>query len=210
MIYAIYLTNVVESILDHGGTLQSKTPSNDTDIRVQAHSLQHLRTEHARVSKLDPLLKTRVPRENFHTWLGIRVESRLEFDVGHTHLLEEDLHESNQITQSQVLVRDDSLDLVELGQMSGIDGFVTVNTIDREEFGGLEHSSVSLGLLRKAVKHVGGNGGGVGAEKKLLSLLNLPIISVSNRSISSMRVNLLDAVHIVHVGEVGGSGRIYK
>jgi hypothetical protein len=48
----------------------------------------------------------------------------------------------------------------------------------------------------------------VGAEEQLFGLLNLPVVSVSDRAISSVRVNLLDALNVLLVGEVARSSGV--
>ena len=45
-------------LLDHCGPLQTQAPTVDSHVLGQSHGFQHLRSEHATVTNLDPLLET--------------------------------------------------------------------------------------------------------------------------------------------------------
>lgn len=81
--------------------------------------------------------------------LRVRIVCWLEPDLLDTHLLEEHPHEAfkrretssfeviqshtNQVSKSETTVGDDTLDLVEFGQMRGVHCLVPENTVDTEE-----------------------------------------------------------------------------
>lgn len=87
------------------------------------------------------------------TYLSIRVVSWLEAKLGDAHLSEEDVHEADEVTQGDVVVRDNTFYLVEFSKMCCVDGFVSEDTVDGEELGGLELSGLLHGLC-KLVEHV--------------------------------------------------------
>jgi hypothetical protein len=62
----------------------------DTDL-CKPHRPEHLRTEHAGVADLDPLVQTLVPVEDLHGRLRVRIVRGLEADVVHAQLGEESL-----------------------------------------------------------------------------------------------------------------------
>src|SRR5690606_17858723 len=96
----------------------------------QAHALQHLRSEHARVANLNPLSKASVKTENLHRRLSVRVVRGLEAQVVYAHLGEEGAHEANQIAKREIPVGNNALNLVELSEMGGVNGFVAEDTVD--------------------------------------------------------------------------------
>lgn len=59
-------SNVADLVSNHGRPLQTQPPSMHSHVLRQPHSLQHLRTELARVSNLDPLAQTLVVSEDLH------------------------------------------------------------------------------------------------------------------------------------------------
>lgn len=122
----------------------------NADILGEAHRLQHLRTEHPTVPNLDPLVEHRMESEDFERRLGVRVISRLEANLLNTHLAEEDPHETNQIGQSKVAIRNDTFNLVEFGQVGSVHGLVSENSVDAEQLGRSETvvlcSDVIVGL----------------------------------------------------------------
>ena len=101
-----------------------------------------------------------------------------EFDVEHVHLLEEDIHGSDQTSRDQVLVYDDSFHLTELWQVDCIY---------------CRQHSIDFCLLSKAIQHVGGHRCGCAGDE-LLGFLDLPVIAISGGNVSSMRLNILDTV----------------
>jgi hypothetical protein len=69
------------------------------------------------------------------TYFCVWVVRRLEPDLLDAHLAEEDFHESNQVRKGQSTVRDNTFDLVELGQVRCIHGFVSEDAVNAEELG---------------------------------------------------------------------------
>lgn len=121
---------------------------------------------------------------------------------------------TDEISQGQVLVCDDTLDLVELRQVRRVHRLVPEDPVDREELRRAEAVSVRLararngrrgmcalpldGLLgvvllatatrRELVEHGRGRGGGVGAEKELARLIVRPGRAVSGGAVASVLV----------------------
>lgn len=90
-------------------------------------------------------------REDFERRFSVRVVSRFEAKVCDAHFVEKDFHEADQVAQSDVVVGNYAFDLVEFGEMGGVDGFVTEDSIDGEQFGRFE----STGLIGQLIKHGG-------------------------------------------------------
>jgi hypothetical protein len=86
---------------------------------------------------------------------------------------------TDEVAKGDVVVGDDALDLVELGQVGGVDGLVPEDAVDGEQLAGLE----AAGLLGGLVEHGGGDGGGVGAEDELGGLGLLPVVPVAERAV---------------------------
>ena len=101
----------------------------------------------------------------------------LELQVRQAHLLEEDLHESDQVAERDVLVRDDALDLVEFCQMRRVDCLVPEDPVDAEHLAGPEPAR----LVGDLVQHGGGRRGRVRAQDKLGRLGLAPGVPVPNR-----------------------------
>ncbi|KAI6876494.1 phenylalanyl-tRNA synthetase-like protein alpha chain [Hortaea werneckii] len=167
-------------------------------ILRQAHGQQHLRPEHTRVADLDQLLQPVVVREDLHARFRVRVVSRLELEIRQAHGAEELLHESLEAAERQAVVRDHALDLVEFGQMRGVDGLVTEDTVDREVFAG-------SGIRGETVETVRGDCGGVGTEHKTLSLGVGVRVAVANGAKSSILVDFTDVVEVLLVVQAFGS-----
>jgi hypothetical protein len=77
--------------------------------------------------------------KHLHAGLCVRIERWLEANVCDAELAEELTQNTHQIAKRQVVISNQAFDLVELGQMCSIHLFVTIDTIDREEFDGCEH-----------------------------------------------------------------------
>ena len=130
--------------------------------------------------------------KDFERWLGVRVVSWLELQVGYTDLLEEDLDDSHQMSQTNILVGDQTFALVELGQVSSIQSLVSEDSVDGEVFDWLE-----LLLLSKFVKHLRTDSSGVSSQQILLSLFMLPLILVALGTKTTSLMNLLDFLGVV-------------
>jgi hypothetical protein len=70
--------------------------------------------------------------EDFHRRLSVRVVSGFEAQARDTHAGEEVLEEALEAAERQTKVCDDAFDLVELGEMGGVDGFVAEDAVDGE------------------------------------------------------------------------------
>ena len=189
------LTNVRALRPDHGRSLKRQSPSENTHVLRQSHSLQHLRSEHSRVTDLDKLVEALVERENLERRLGIWVICWLETQIVDTHLVEEDSHELHKSSQSQIIIRNNTLDLVELSQMCRIHSLVSENTVNGEITCWWWTSIWALHLC-ELVKHVCGDSGGVCAENESQGLISSPWVSVTNRSVLSLLMNLLHVLPV--------------
>ena len=165
------LSDITDTILHHGRPLKRKSKSVHTHILGQAHGFQHLRPEHARVTNLEPLLQTSMVAEDLHGRLGVRVVGGLEAQVGNAHVAEEVLKETLEATKSEAKVGNDTFNLVELGQVSSIDSFVTEDTIDGEV-------ARRTGIFCKAVEGPSRDCGGMCAEDKAKGFIFFPWVSV--------------------------------
>lgn len=87
-------------------------------------------------------------------------------------------------TKGQIVVSNDTLDLVEFSQVRSIDGLVTEHTINGEVTGWW-WAAIGALLLCQFVQHVGTDGGGVRSKDELLRLLSGPWIPVAYRAIFS-------------------------
>src|SRR5690606_4339810 len=146
-------------------------------------------SEHARVTNLNPFIKTLMEAENFHGRLGVWVISRFESQLVHSHLCKEGSHETNQVTQSQTEISNDTLDLMELGQMCGVDGLVTEDSVNREVFRG-------DWVLCELVEHGGRNGSRVGTEDEAERFVFIPWVTVTDRAVFAL---LVYGTHVVPV-----------
>lgn len=144
------ISNVLNAILDHGGTLQREAPSNYPHIWWQSHRHQHFRTENTRVSNLCPLLQVRMIAENLHGRFSVGIESRLETELVDANLFEERFNRPNQVAQRQVIIGNKTFHLMELAQMSSIHGFITKDTVNGKVTRWLEASR----LICKLVEHL--------------------------------------------------------
>mmetsp|Transcript_32088 Transcript_32088/g.76699 ORF Transcript_32088/g.76699 Transcript_32088/m.76699 type:complete len:411 (-) Transcript_32088:84-1316(-) len=117
-----------------------------------------------------------MPVENLHAGLGVGVVGWLETDVLEAEFLEELFDHAHQVSERQVAVHHQAFDLVELGEVGGVEGLIPEHSVDTEVlFGG------ELLLLRQAVQHLGRDGGGVSAEQVLLGLGYAPRVPVPER-----------------------------
>lgn len=121
-----------KNILDHRRTFQAQPPPVHPHVLGQTHWLQHLRTEHAAVADLHPLIQPLVKPKHLQARLRIGVVRRLESEPVDPHFREEDLHEADQASEGEPEVSDDAFDLVELGQMRSVDAFVAEHAVDGE------------------------------------------------------------------------------
>lgn len=124
------LPNIPHPVLDHCRPLQTQSPSVHSHTLRKAHRLQHLRPKHAAVPDLYPLPQPLVPPKHLQARFRVRVVRGLEPQPLDPHFPEEHLHEPNQPAQRQPKVRNDTLDLMELGEVGGVDGLVAENAVD--------------------------------------------------------------------------------
>jgi len=137
--------------------------------------------------------------ENLHGRFRVGIERRFETKLGDPDFLEEGFDCPDQIPQRQVVVGNETLDLVELAKVGRVHRLVPEDAVDREVAGGLE----STFLVGQLVQHLGRYGGGVGPQQIFHRLLPFEIIPVSNRTGSAHLVHRLDAF-VVLLGNLGG------
>ena len=126
------LPNIPNPILNHRRSLQTQSPSINPQILRQAHRLQHLRSEHAAIANLDPLIQSLMEAKDLHARFRIGIVRGFEAQIADTHFCEEDFHEADEAAQGQAVIRNDAFDLVELGEVGGVDGLVAEDAVDRE------------------------------------------------------------------------------
>mmetsp|Transcript_30814 Transcript_30814/g.69578 ORF Transcript_30814/g.69578 Transcript_30814/m.69578 type:complete len:280 (+) Transcript_30814:1496-2335(+) len=118
-----------------------------------------------------------------HGWLGVRVVGRLETNV--VKLRPEPpikvRNRPHQMAEGQVLTDDETLHLVKLGEVGGVECLIAENTIDREVLLRLEGLPRLAHRLGELVKCSGGHGCGVRPEKVFARLLLRPIVPPPDR-----------------------------
>ena len=124
------VANVANVVIDHGGPFERQTPGDHAHIFRQAHRFEHLGTEHTRVSNFDPRVQLRMESKDFERGLGVRVIGRLKLEILNSDPVKEGLHDAQEMFQADVLVNNHAFDLVELGQVSCVEGFVAEHAID--------------------------------------------------------------------------------
>jgi hypothetical protein len=140
------ISDIGQTIVDHRGSLKTQAPRNDTDVLGKTHGAEHLRSENTRVSDFNPALELRVETENFKTWLCVGVVSGLVLNLVDTNLCIEFLHDAQEVTETDISICDETLDLMELRQVSGVESLVAEDTINREIFHWFE-AILTLALL---------------------------------------------------------------
>ena len=78
--------------------------------------------------------------EDLHAWLGVRVVGRFEFQFGDADFVEEVSNKALQVGESEILPNDEPFYLMEFGQVSRVECFVSENPVNGEEFGWSENS----------------------------------------------------------------------
>ena len=79
-------------------------------------------------------------REDLHRRLCVRVRGGLEAQLLNAELPEELIEDSDEVTETEIPVGDDSLNLVELSQVGGVQRLIAEHAVDGEVLGGLELS----------------------------------------------------------------------
>ncbi len=172
------ISNIGKTVVDHCWSFKTETPSDDADIFRETHRAEHLRSENTGVSNFNPTLQLRMETKDFKTGLGIRVISRLILDLVNADLCIEFFHDTQEVAKSDISISNETFDLMELSQMSGIKGLVTEDTIDREIFHGLE-AFLTLALLCKLIKHLRGDSRSVSTKQIFLCLIHIPIVVIT-------------------------------
>ena len=123
------LPNIPNAILNHRRSLQTQTPPINPHILRQPHRLQHLRSEHAAIANLDPLIQSLVEAKDLHAGFRVRVVSGLEAQIVDAHFREEDFHEADESAQGQAVVGNDAFDLVEFCEVRSVDALVAEDAV---------------------------------------------------------------------------------
>mmetsp|Transcript_6574 Transcript_6574/g.11054 ORF Transcript_6574/g.11054 Transcript_6574/m.11054 type:complete len:366 (+) Transcript_6574:79-1176(+) len=204
------ITDVFYLVLDHRGSLERQTPGNDAHVSGQAHREQHFGSEHTGITQLGPLAQLGVVAENLHGGFGVRVVGRLEAQLRDADLLEEGLDQADQMSQGEIAVRDETLDLVELTQVRGVHRFITEHTVDREVLLRCEYPRGGV-LLAELVEHLRRNGRGVGAQNVLRGLLALEVAAIADTaSVATVLVGLLHHGVVLLRDRIARSGTLHE
>jgi hypothetical protein len=86
----------------------------------------------------DYLFVVFMPTEHFHTRFSVRIVGGLELQLGNSQLLKELSNDSHEVTQSEIVVCDQTLHLVELSQVGSIQTLITEHAVNTEIFLGTE------------------------------------------------------------------------
>ena len=143
--------------------------------------------------------------EDLEGRLGVGIVCGFVLQTLQANLLEEGLHDAQQMSQANVLVHDQAFNLVELRQMSGVKCLVTEDSVDTEVLHGLEDTGL-LSLLSKLVEHLRADCRGVGAKDVLLGLLKGPAFAVAEGVLESVFVGGLYALLVLFRERVAGHG----
>ena len=173
------ISNIANTVVDHGGAFQAQTPGDDTHILGESHGTQHLWAEDTGVTDFDPFLELWVVTEDLKTGLGVGVIGRLIFQVGDADLGVEFSQDTKQVRKTNISISDETFNLMELSQVSGIKVLISVDSIDGEVLHWLEHSSLLIGLSQ-LVKHSRADSGGVSTQQVLLCLVDVPVVLIAN------------------------------
>ncbi len=186
------LPDILHAILDHGRPLQTQTPTVDPHVRRQAHRLQHLRSEHTAIANLHPLVQPIVVAKDLQAGFRVRIVGGLETQAVDPHFGEEDFHEADESSQGQAVVGYDTFDLVEFGEMGSIDAFVAEDAIDGEV-------ACWMWVRGEFVKHVSGNGGGVGPKHKFERFSLIERVAVAYGAVLPRLVDLFYVFEVLLV-----------
>ena len=188
------LPDIIDLVLYHRRPLQAQTEAAHPQVLGHAHGRQHLRPKHAAIPDLDPLLQAHVKAKDLERGLGVRVIGRLEAQAMNPHFRVKDLHEADEVAEREAEVCDHALDLVELGQVGGVDALVAEDAVDgevarRTRVGG------------EAVQHVYRGGGRVGAEDEPEGFLLAPGVAVADGAEGAGLVDRVDVGPVFFVVE---------
>ena len=186
------LADILHAILDHCRPLQTQTPAVDPHVRRQAHRLQHLGSKHAAITNLHPLVQPIMIAKDFQAGFRVRIVGGLETQAVDPHFGEEDFHEADESSQSQAVVCYDTFDLVEFGEMGSVDAFVAKDAIDGEV-------ACWMWVCGEFVKHVGGNGGGVGSKHKFERFVLIERVAVAYGAVLARLVDLFNVFEVLLV-----------
>ena len=195
------VADVLNIVVDHGGAFKTETPGNDRDVLGQTHWLKHLRAEHSRVSNFNPLVKLWVEAENFKRWFRVWVVGWLILQVLDADLLEEGLHDTKEVVKADSFVYNDTFDLMELSQVSGVKCLVSEHAINREVLHWLE-----LLLLCLLEKHLRADCRRMRSQDVLHRFLSTPAGSVANRSWQTILVSASNSLFVLFGDAVAGYG----
>lgn len=137
--------------------------------------------------------------ENFHGRLGVRVIRRFEFQSGDPDFREEIPDKALQVRKTQVLSNNQSFHLVELSEMSCIQGLVSEHSVNREQFGRSENSGFFV-LVSDLLEISRAYSGCVGSEDISSRLFNRPVILPTiGFLVFSLETLLVDFLHSFYV-----------
>lgn len=140
------ISDIRQPIVNHGGSLETEPPRDDTDVLGEPHRAEHLRSEHTRVTDFDPALQLGVETEDFETRLCVRIVSGLILDLVDADLCIEFLHDAQEVAQTDISISNKAFNLMEFSQMSSIESLIAEYTINREIFHWFE-AILTLALL---------------------------------------------------------------
>ena len=134
--------------------------------------------------------------EDLQTRFRVRVVGGFEAQALDAHFGEEDLHEADEAAEREAVVGDDAFDLVELGEVGGVDAFVAEDAVDGEVARG-------FGGRGELVEHVGRDGGGVGSEDEFEGFVFVVRVAVAYGAVLARLVDLFDVVEVFVVVLLG-------
>jgi hypothetical protein len=115
--------------------------------------------------------------KNFETWLSVGVVGWLILQLLDADLCEEGLHDTKEVVKTESSVHNDTFNLMELSQVSGIKSLIPEHTINREVLHRLE-----LLLLCLLVEHLRADCSRVSPQDVLHCFLRTPTWAIANGS----------------------------
>ena len=107
------------------------------------------------------------------------------------------------MSKTDVLINNKALDLMELSQMSGVEGFIAEDSIDWKIFHWFE-AARPFCLLRKFVKHLWGYCCSMCSQDIFSGFFKRPTLSVSKRILKTLFMCLFDSSTVVFGNVVTG------
>lgn len=133
-----------------------------------------------------------IPKD-FHGGFRVGIKGWFEPQLRNANFLKKGFNRSNQVSQTQIIIRHESLDLMEFTQMCGIHSFIAKDAVNGKVTSWFETAL----LIGQLVEHLRRHCRRVRPQEILKGFFLLKIITISNTARSTHFVHRLDAFIIV-------------